>query len=199
MFVIVSEGSAAAGVRRIEAVTGRAAYEVIHKRMSALKRAGTLLNSSPEEVPDRVEVLSNEIESMRKQNQRMHEEIIAVEFKGKMENVPLVSGIPVLVAVLPQTDADTMRQMADRYRQKFPSSVLVLGSEIEGKPLVIAAVTEDLINRGLHAGELVREVAQVLGGSGGGRPTLAQAGGKDASKLKDALERVLPLIEAKLK
>lgn len=199
LFVIVSEGSAAAGVRRIEAVTGRAAYEVIHKRMSALKRAGTLLNSSPEEVPDRVEVLSNEIESMRKQNQRMHEEIIAVEFKGKMENVPLVSGIPVLVAVLPQTDADTMRQMADRYRQKFPSSVLVLGSEIEGKPLVIAAVTEDLINRGLHAGELVREVAQVLGGSGGGRPTLAQAGGKDASKLKDALERVLPLIEAKLK
>jgi alanyl-tRNA synthetase len=91
-----------------------------------------------------------------------------------------------------------MRQMADRFRQRYTSGVVVLGSAVDGKPTIVAAVTEDLVKRGLQAGELVKAVAQVVGGSGGGRPTLAQAGGKDASRLGDAIDQVIPFVRNKL-
>ncbi len=99
--------------------------------------------------------------------------------------------MPVLAVSLPDTDADTLRLLTDRFRQRYPSGVAVLGSVSEdGKPVVVAAVTEDLVKRGLHAGELVKFVGGFLGGGGGGRPTLAQAGGKDASQLPHALAQV---------
>ena len=104
-----------------------------------------------------------------------------------------------MAAVLANADIDTLRQMTDRFRQQYPSGVVVLGSSNEGRPILIACVTEDLVKRGLNAGELVRIIAQMIGGSGGGRPTLAQAGGKDASKLQEAIDQVQPLVKAKLR
>jgi alanyl-tRNA synthetase len=101
--------------------------------------------------------------------------------------------------VLAGADADTLRQMADRFRQRHPSGVAVLGSVSDGRPLLIAAVTEDLVQRGLHAGELVKFVAGPLGGGGGGKPTLAQAGGKDASRLAEVLAGVPGWVEERLK
>jgi alanyl-tRNA synthetase len=93
---------------------------------------------------------------------------------------------------------DTLRQMADRFRQKYPSSVLVLGCVVDDKPSLIAAVSDDLVKRGLMAGDLVKEAAAVMGGSGGGRPNMAQAGGKDASKIGEAIDTVLPFVKRKL-
>ena len=118
----------------------------------------------------------------------------------QMERAETIQGIPILTAVLSDTDPDTLRSLIDLYRQRNPTGVAVLASlDEKGKPIIISGVTEDLIERGLHAGELVKFVAQPIGGDGGGRPTLAQAGGKDASKLEEALAGVAGWVENKLK
>jgi alanyl-tRNA synthetase len=108
-----------------------------------------------------------------------------------------ISGIPVLAAVLVGADIDTLRQMTDRFRQRYASGIVVLGSVYENRPVLIAAVTEDLVKKGFHAGELVKETSQKIGGSGGGRPNLAQAGGKNPDGLQDAIDAVVPIIKRK--
>jgi alanyl-tRNA synthetase len=115
-----------------------------------------------------------------------------------MASVPEVKGVPVMAAILPNADADTLRAMTDRFRQRYPSGVVVLASAVDGRPVIIASVTDDLVKRGLSAGDLVKNVAAVVGGGGGGRPNLAQAGGKDAAKLPEALAKVNEYLNSKL-
>jgi alanyl-tRNA synthetase len=198
IFVITSEGSAAAGIRRIEAVTGRGAYELIQKRLKALKQAAGLLASSPEEVPVKVEVLINELSAARKLAAVLRRDLAMSSFVHHLDDIPSVAGVRVLTAILGDADADTLRQMADIFRQRYPSGIAVLAAIFEGRPTIVASVSEDLVQRGLHAGELVKFVAVPLGGGGGGRPTLAQAGGKDASNLDQALASVKDWVAAKL-
>jgi alanyl-tRNA synthetase len=199
LFLITSEGSAAAGVRRIEAVTGRGAYELVQKRMRSLKQAAILLSSPLEEVPQKTQVLIDELESERKQSARLRQAMVTAEFKERLEKPPIIKGIPVLAAVLQGADVEALRQMCDLFRQKYSRGVVVLGSAPEDKPVLIAGVTDDLVKEGIHAGEIVKSIAKVIGGSGGGRPNLAQAGGKDASHLQDAIDQVLPLLQKMLK
>ena len=187
LFLIVSEGSAAAGVRRIEAVTGRKAYELVQQRFKALQQAGDLLGSRPEEVPDKIQSLQKVIAKNLKELSSLRQEIVATEFTESLKNVPEILGIRVLTAVMPGGDMDALRQMADDFRTKYEKGVVVLGSESNGRPVLLAAVTEALVKEGFSANDLVKEIAPVVGGSGGGRPTLAQAGGKDASRLNEAL------------
>jgi alanyl-tRNA synthetase len=198
-FIILSEGSAAAGIRRIEAVTGRGAYELIARRFKALKQAAGLLSSTPEAIPEKVESLQGELSAAKKEIAGLRQEGAVASFIARLADVPMVRGVPVLTLQVPNADADTLRQLADRFRQKYTSGTAVLGSVIDGRPTIIASVTEDLVKRGLNAGELVKFVAAPLGGSGGGKPTLAQAGGKDASKLEEALASVPKWVEEKLK
>ncbi len=199
LFLITSEGSAAAGVRRIEAVTGHAAYELVQRRFKAMKQAARMLDSTPDELPVRVEALQDELVQAEKEIAHLRQEQATSGFAEKLEQVAHVDGVPVLAAQLPNADADTLRQMADRFRERYPSGVVVLGSVFEGRPTLIAAVTEDLVKRGLNAGEIVKAVAQTIGGGGGGRPTLAQAGGKDVEKLPEALDRVVEIVKGRLK
>jgi alanyl-tRNA synthetase len=198
LFLITSEGSAAAGVRRIEAVTGRKAYELVQRRFRTVKQAAATLMTTPDDLAERTVAVVDDLEKARKQINSMRQEQAASEFTRLLNNVPLVSGVPVLTALLSHADADTLRQMTDRFRQQYPSGVVVLGSALEGKPTLIAAVTDDLVKRGVKAGDLVKEIAQKIGGSGGGRPTLAQAGGKDADRLPEALDGVAPFVASKL-
>ncbi|NLG72530.1 MAG: alanine--tRNA ligase [Chloroflexi bacterium] len=199
LFLITSESSAAAGIRRIEAVTGRGAYELVQRRFKALKKAAAVLSTTPEEVPEKAQALLQELSEAHKVEAKLRSELAAGDFERQLANLPQVNGTPVLTAVLPEADVDTLRLMTDRFRQKVGSGVAVLASlSADGKPVLIAAVTDDLVKRGLHAGELVKYVAQPLGGGGGGRPTLAQAGGRDASKLDEALASVQPWVEQKL-
>ena len=199
LFLILNEGSAAAGVRRIEAVTGRGAYEVVQRRFKALKQSAALLGSALEDVPAKAQALLDDAGSARKQIQRLRQDLVAAEFVRHLAEVPFVADVPVLALVLPNADADTLRQMTDRFRKQYPSGVVVLGSAVDNRPALIACVTDDLVKRGLNAGEIVRTIAQVIDGSGGGRPTLAQAGGKDASRLQEAIDQVVPIVKAKLK
>ena len=198
LFLIVSESSAAAGVRRIEAVTGRAAYELVQRRFRALKRAATLLNGTPEDVPVKIELLQDELADQHKRMMHLRQEAAASEFVRLLEGVPDVKGVPVLAVTLANADADTLRQMTDRFRQRYASGVVVVGSAVEGRPVLIAAVTDDLIKRGLHAGDLLKTIAKKIDGSGGGRPNLAQAGGKDASRLPEAIAAVAGYVEERL-
>ena len=199
LFLIISEGSAAAGIRRIEAVTGRGAYELVQRRFRALKQAAARLATTPDEVPARTQELLDNLNEAQKQMAALRRELAATEFAHYLDAPPVVKNVAVLTATLPDASADTLRLMADRFRQRHPSGVAVLASVSEdGRPILIAAVSEDLVKRGLHAGELVKFVAQPLGGGGGGRSTLAQAGGKDASRLDEALARVPGWIEQKL-
>ena len=199
IFLITSEGSAAAGVRRIEAVTGRKAYELVQRRFRLLKEAAGILSVSPDEVPNKLSSVLHQLNAEQKQAAVIRRELAKFEFDRRLEEPVTIEGIPVLAMVLGGADADTLRQMADRFRQRHSSGVAVLGSILDGRPLLIAAVTDDLVQRGLHAGELVKFVAGPLGGGGGGKPTLAQAGGKDASKLEEALASVASWVEGRLR
>jgi alanyl-tRNA synthetase len=199
LFLITSEGSAAAGIRRIEAVTGRAAYELVQGRLSTLKRTAGVFNSTLDDLPVKAQAILDELEQTRKMASQTRQQLVAEEFNRSMDQVQIISGVPVMAAILSGADADILRQMTDHFRAKYPSGVVALASNVDDKPVIIAAVTEDLVKRGLNAGELVREIALVVGGGGGGRPTLAQAGGKDASKLSDALLKVVPYVKTKLK
>jgi alanyl-tRNA synthetase len=199
LFLITSEGSAAAGIRRIEAVTGRGAYELVQRRFHALKETAALLQTTSDEVPVKAGELAASLDETRKQVASLRRELAAAEFVEHLKSIPTVSGIPLLTATLSEADADTLRLMTDQFRQHVPSGVIVLASvSKDGRPLLIAAVTEDLVKRGLNAGDLVKHVAAPLGGGGGGRPTLAQAGGKDADRLPEALASVADWVTQKI-
>ena len=198
LFLITSESSVGAGLRRIEAVTGRGAYELVQRRLGTLNESAALMDTKPDLLTEKIKSLTKELADDRKQIANLRRELASTEFERSLENAPTVAGVPVLTAILPGSDADTLRQMTDRFRQYNPSGVIVLGTESSGRPMLVAAITDDLVNRGLHAGELVKAVAEPLGGSGGGRPNLAQAGGKDASKMDEALRLVNGWVEEKL-
>jgi alanyl-tRNA synthetase len=199
LFLITSESSIGAGLRRIEAVTGRGAYDLVHRRFGLLDQAAVVLETGPESVPEKAKSILDQLDQARKQISLLRKGSTADEFNRHLENVPVVEGVPVLATSLPDADADTLRQMTDRFRQRYPSGVALLATVSDGRPILIAAVTEDLVKRGLHAGELVKHAAQILGGSGGGRPTLAQAGGRDAERLEEALQSAGPWILKHLK
>jgi alanyl-tRNA synthetase len=198
-FLIVSEGSAAAGIRRIEAVTGREAYKLIQERFDTVNHIADMLKVSPAQVAEKTQNLLEELHASQKTIAGLRRDIAAASFDHQLEDAPLVAGVPVLTSTLPGADIDTLRQMADRFRARYTTGVAVLAGVKSERPLLIVAVTEDLANRGLNAVELVKHVAEPLGGGGGGRPTLAQAGGKDASKLDQALARAPAWVEQNLK
>jgi alanyl-tRNA synthetase len=194
LFRIVSEGSVGAGVRRIEAVTGRVAQQLVQKRLGVLDAAATHLGAQPEEVDRAVLRLMGEIHDQQKEIGELQRELARLEFESLLAQVEDVAGVQVLAAPVSAANMDTLREMSDWFRNRLGSVVIVLGAVIEDKPNFVAAVTPDLVERGLSAHALVKKVARVVGGGGGGRPTLAQAGGRDPDRLEDALALVPGLV-----
>jgi len=198
-FLITTEEAAAAGIRRIEAVTGRGALEAIEKRTAILEAAAGYLKTSPNEVDRKVLSLLDENQTAHKEIARLRRELAQRDFDALLAQIETVNGVPLLTGILSHADGDTLREMADRFRQKVPSGVAVLGTASGGRPALLACVTEDLTKRGLDAGKIVKTIAPVMGGSGGGKPTLAQAGGKDAGKLVEALALVKGVVSEAVK
>lgn len=191
---ITGEASAAAGVRRIEAVTGRAAQALIQKRLSTLDRAAAVLGAPPEQVEERVRAVMNQLQDKEKQIKELQRQAARAEFEALLAQAHRVDGVNVVSLKVDAPDTALLREMSDWFRDRLGSAVIVLATVANGKPDLIATVTQDLVERGLHAGRLINEVAQVVGGRGGGRPTMAQAGGKDASRLDEALAKVDTLV-----
>lgn len=197
--LITSEGSVAAGIRRIEAVTGRKAYELVQNRFATLSKVAGIVGGTADNLPEKITGLMDEISSARKQINSLVQRQVSDEFSLKLQQSKMINGVRLLTARLEEADADTLRQMTDRYKQQYPSkSVAVLASVRDGHPIVIASITNDLISLGFTAVELVKFVAAPMGGGGGGKPTLAQAGGKDASGLDMALEQVETWVQQRL-
>ncbi len=190
-FIIVSEGSAAAGIRRIEAVTGRGAYDLIAKRFKTLKQTAGALKSSIEEVPAKVESLQDEVADLKKELANLRAQQALSTFNLQLSNVQLVKDVSVLALEIPDSTVDTLRMLADKFREKYPhagAAVLVTGST------VIAVLTEDLVKRGLKAGDLITGI----GGKGGGRPNLAQGSLPDGN-VAEALSKVAKAVEERVK
>ena len=198
-FLVVSEGSVAAGVRRIEAVTGRVAEATIEERLAALDAIATLTHSKPADAAGAVQELIAENHALQKELAQLRYKLARQETQALLDRAERVDGFSVLAVRVPATDVDTLRQMTDWFRDKLGSSVVAVGAVIDDKPLIVAAVTDDLVSRGMHAGNIVRDAARLMGGGGGGRPTLAQAGGRDATKLDEALHSIASWVKTNLK
>ncbi|PAE11058.1 alanine--tRNA ligase [Niallia circulans] len=196
LFKIVSEAGIGAGTRRIEAVTGQAAYQQLTDQIHLLKEAANKLKTSPKDVATRVDSLLTEVKQLQRENESLAAKLSNIEAGNLVDQVKLVNEVPVLAASIPNVDMNNLRTMADELKQKIDSVVLVLGSVNEGKVNIIAGVTQDLMDKGFHAGKIVKEVASICGGGGGGRPDMAQAGGKDPSKLNEALEFVQEYVKS---
>jgi alanyl-tRNA synthetase len=196
-FIILNESSAAAGVRRIEAVTGRQANGLIQHRFETMREAASVLVCSLEELPQKAQLIVDNSARLEKELRTLQQRLAANELDSGMDNLPEVDGFPVMAQVITDGNADVLRQLADKFREKVARGIVVLGTIVNEKPMLIAAVTDDLVKEGYHAGNLVKQVAQIVGGGGGGRPNLAQAGGRDASKLEEAIAAVPSLIAKK--
>ena len=199
LFHIVSEESVGAGVRRIEAVTGRGAQELVQSRLRLLDQTAALLRTPPEQLDRAVRNLYAELQTAQKENARLKGKLAFQQTEQLAADAIRVKDVAVVAAEVPGADMQTLRDMSDWLRNKLGSAVVILATAVDEKPQIIVAVTDDLVKRGLHAGELVKGVARVVGGGGGGKPSLAQAGGRDLSKLPEALAQAPDLVAKALK
>ncbi len=197
-FLVLSEGGVGAGIRRIEGVTGRGAQQFIVERLNKMNNAAAYLLCGPDELDRKVQDTLEQLQAAQKELARLRREMAQRDFEALMDTVQTINGVPVLSAQVKAPSVEVMREMTDWFRARVGSGVVVLGAAIEGRPQIVAAVTDDLIRRGLHAGKLVGKVAQVVGGGGGGKPTLAQAGGRDPKRLGEALALVPKLVDETL-
>jgi alanyl-tRNA synthetase len=180
LFYIISESSIGAGLRRIEAVTGRGAEAYFNERLADLQKTADNLEA--------------ELDNMRKQVLSLERELAKLRAESLLAQAEVIKGVKVLIARVPSSRLEILREMSDFIRDKLGSAIVVLGTVYEDKPTFLAAVTQDLVAKGYNAGEIVKQVAQVTGGGGGGKPNLAQAGGKQKDKLDEALKLVKGLI-----
>ncbi len=198
-FRILTEGSVSAGVRRMEVTTGRFAETLIEERIGALEKVASLLHTRPSEAGQAVQSLLEQQSALQRELAQLKQKLARQESEVLLARAVPMDGFSVLAVQVPADNVDTMRQMSDWFRDKLGSSVVAVGAVIDEKPLVVAAVTDDVQKRGMHAGNLVRDVAKIMGGGGGGRPNMAQAGGRDAEKLAEALQSVVGWVKANLK
>ncbi len=197
-FRVVSEASVSAGVRRIEVVTGRQAEQLIEDRFAQLERSAALLRTRPELLEQATHQLHEQNQQLQRELAQLRQKLAQQDTQALLNQAIAVDGFSVLSVAVNAADVETMRKMSDSFRDTLGSSVVVVGAVLNEKPMLVAAVTPDLIGRGLHAGNLVRDVAKLIGGSGGGRPNMAQAGGKDADQLAAALASVPQWVESHL-
>ncbi len=194
LFHILAEGSVASGVRRIEAVTGPAAYAELHKAITRLEHVAEQVKATPEQVEQKVGALLEQIETKDKEIARLRRELAKRQVENIDALVQHVDGVKIIAHIVDVPSQELLREQSDLYKSKIGSGIVALGAVINDKPSMIVALTPDLLERGFDATKIVRASAPIMGGGGGGKPALAQAGGKDASKLQDALNQVVQVV-----
>lgn len=199
LFKIVAESGIGSGVRRIEAVTGRQALAHVHRLDDALAAVGSLLGCPPEAVVERVEELQEQLRRTGRELERLQAKLARAAAEQLLGQVTRVGEVPVVAAEVQAPGVDELRAMTDFLRDKLQSGVVVLAAVSDGRVQLVAAATKDLTARGVHAGNLVRAVARAVGGGGGGRPDMAQAGGKNPAAVPGALAQVPELVAAQLR
>ncbi len=196
LFKITQESSIASGVRRIVGLTGTGALQYLRELERELRRAAVLLKTSPKDLVSRVEATQKRMKDLERKVEEVQLKATRASSGDGAEQVREVKGVKILTTRVDPADPKVFRGLADQLRDKLKSGVVVIGGEKDGKALILVAATKDVVDRGVKAGDLVREMAQYVGGSGGGKPDMAQAGGADPSGIGTALEKVLGLVDA---
>jgi alanyl-tRNA synthetase len=201
-FVITSEAGIGAGIRRIVAVTGIGTEKLIDVRFGALDRIASAVRSTPDHAEERVRVAIEELASARRKVQQLEDQLLRASVSGnaggRSESFTLTldgHDVKVDVGSVPASSVDALRKAGDHMRDRIGSGMVLLGSVVDEKPIVIVMVTKDLAGTVVHAGNIARRLASEMGGGGGGRPDVAQAGGKDAAALDSVLSKAKQIIE----
>ncbi|MEO8287893.1 MAG: alanine--tRNA ligase [Chloroflexota bacterium] len=197
-FFITYEGSIGSGIRRIEAVTGSGAVEYAEGRRDLLGSLASRLHTTPERVTEGVTALQEQLRESQKRVEALERQIARGETGNLSQQVRNIDGVQVLTGKTSATSMDTLKEAADHLRDKLGSGVVVLGTLLEGEPKLVAMVTQDVIAKGISAGDIIKEISPAVGGRGGGRPNMAQGGGTDAGGLDKALDMVGDFVGGKL-
>ena len=197
-FKILSENGVAAGVRRIEAVTGKEALKHYQAQEDEIKEICRLVKSTPDKLLSRLEQLLAEQKETAKELEKLKAKMAGGAADEMLSGKVEIGGVAVLAAEVKDMDGNALRTMGDQLKQKLGSGVVVLASGKDGKVNLMAMATDDVVKKGVHAGNIIKAAAAVCGGGGGGRPNMAQAGGKDASKIADALEKAKAVVAEQL-
>lgn len=187
IFKIVSESGIAAGIRRIEAVTGREAVEYLYSKSDMLKEIANKFKCSEKEIIYKLNLQFNELREVKKELEELKIKLAGSAEDSILSNCKIVKGINLFTGVLKDVDGNALRELADKIRSKSEKSIVLLGSSIDGKVNLVAMATKDAVEKGVHCGKIIKEVAAITGGGGGGRPDMAQAGGKFPDKLEEAI------------
>jgi alanyl-tRNA synthetase len=198
LFKIVAQGGVAAGIRRIEAVTGPGAYQQVKREEQVLAEAAARVKARPLELVEKVEKLTEAARDLEREVQRLQGRLLGRTLEALLERVTDVEGVRVVGALVEAADVKGMRELGDRLRERLESGVIALAMQADGKVAWVTMVTKDLVGR-LHAGNLARELAKLTGGGGGGRPDVAEAGGKEPARIPDALGKLPELVSGQLK
>lgn len=198
LFKIVSESGIGAGTRRIEAVTSKEAYQLMNEQIILLQQSAHLLKTNAEQVPNRINDLLNDIKSLESDIESLSAKLSHIEASSILKQTQTINDVKLLAQKVNVTSMPQLRNMVDELKQNVSSGVILLAAENNGKVLLAAGVTKDLIDKGLHAGKLISEAAEQCGGGGGGRPDMAQAGGKEPENINAALDSAVKYIEKQL-
>jgi alanyl-tRNA synthetase len=193
IFKILSEASIAAGIRRIEAITGKNAIEYVLQTTRTIHRLARVLKTRPNDLEDRIEQLIAKQKVLEKEIETLKERGISQESNQLAEALKIVNGIPVLAKVVTTKTPAALRDLADRASDRIKSGIIVLGCAVNSKALLVAVVTKDYLNR-YNAGKIIKKIAPIVGGGGGGRPDMAQAGGNKPEQLSEALKKVYEVV-----
>lgn len=199
LFKIISESGIAAGVRRIEALTGNAVLEYYKKQEAALHAAAKALKANPSEILDKIAHLQGEVKSLQSENESLKSKLAQGALGDVMDKVTEVKGVKLLAAKVEGVDMNGLRDLGDQLKEKLGEGVVVLVAVNEGKVNLLAMVTDAAQKAGAHAGNLIKAVAAIVGGGGGGRPNMAQAGGKKPEKAQEAVDAAAGILEGQLK
>ena len=191
---VLGESGIGGGMRRIEAVTGRAAEELFVDQSARLESLARKLQTPVVDLESRLDSFIQDTDELRRRLAALERGSLRAEAEALLEQVQDIDGVKLVAGRTSANGAEAMREMGDFLKTRLPSVVIALGAIVNGNPMLVTMVTSDLVEKGLHAGNISRDAARVMGGGGGGQPEMAQAGGRQADKLDDALRRVSDLI-----
>ena len=198
LFKILSEAGVAAGVRRIEALTGQAVIDYYKKEEEELQEIAALLKTNAAGIREKITHLQSEVKALHSENESLKSKMAQESLGDVMDQVTEVKGVKLLAAAVPEVDMNGLRELGDSLKEKLGQGVVVLASAKDGKVNLIAMVTEEAQKKGAHAGNLIKAAAAVVGGGGGGRPGMAQAGGKNPAKIPEAIGKIPDILAEQL-
>ena len=196
---ILGESGIAAGIRRIEALTGKGAIEYYSEKEEQLEGIASALKSTPQDSLRKVEAITAELKAAQKEIEQLKEKLVSSSFDEVLGKAADINGVKVVTARFDQLDMEALRNACESLRSKLGTGVVVLASAFGGKVSFVAMASKDAVERGAHCGNIVREAAKTAGGGGGGRPDMAQAGGKDAGKIDEALRSAVEAVKTQIK